>query len=170
MLGSIKTSDTISFVAVPPEATNAGQSQTGGWASNPGAVGVSFPCEVAVALPACIRVLLPAGSNPTVTRLAPSQYSVTLSLSGTNSVTLVPAGGDAQGNQTAAVSPNAFVFSLTSRNSKVATVSGLTVNAVARGECEVLVKSPRQVNLAFTNAAPSNTEAVAASLNVIVTA
>jgi len=92
-----------------------------------------------------------------------------LSVSGT--LQLTPNGADAQQNPTSAVAPNAFTFIYKSRNINIATVtSGGLVTAVGRGQCEIVVSSPRNVNEPFANATPSGTEGVTASLLVTVLA
>lgn len=98
-------------------------------------------------LPALTRVQLPSGTNPTITKLGPQEYSCTLSLSGTNTVQLNPAYGNCQNTPTAPVSPATPSFTYTTRQRLVAEVnaSGL-VTAVGRGECIILVSSVRGVN------------------------
>lgn len=101
---------------------------------------------------------------------SPQQYGVTLSLSNTDTVQIVPAMANALNEIVAATAPNVFTYTYRSRNINVATVnsSGL-VTAVGRGQCEVLVINTRAANLPFANATPSGTEGVQASLQVTVT-
>jgi hypothetical protein len=170
---SPKPSDTTSYSGTPaPSPTDAGTLATGGWANNlTSPPWWNFPNEVYQAVPACVRVTLPVGSNPTIIRLGPQEYSVRLSLSGTNSVALAPGMADAQNNPTTAVSPNAFnSFVYRSRNTHVCTVddSGL-VTAVGRGEATVLIGSARNANLPFANAAmPAGSAEIYAELTVQV--
>jgi hypothetical protein len=154
---SPKPSDTMSYSGTPaPSPTDAGSLATGGWANNlTSPPWWNFPNEVYQAVPACVRVILPAGSNPTLIKLGPQEYFVTLSLSGTNTVTLTPGMADAHQNPVTAVSPNAFAFVYRSRQVSVCTVnSNGLVTAVGRGECTVLIGSARNANLPFTNASP----------------
>jgi hypothetical protein len=101
---------------------------------------------------------------------SPQQYGVTLSLSNTDTVQIVPAMANALNEIVAATAPNVFTYTYRSRNINVATVnsSGL-VTAVGRGQCEVLVINTRAANLPFVNTMPSGTEGVQASLQVTVT-
>ena len=164
-LPSPKPSNTSTFTSPAPSPADAGTLQTGGWANN-----LTSPPwwnvanEVLEALPANVRVQLSG-----ITKIGPNQYSTTLSLSGTNTLQLVPNAADAKQNSTTAVTPNSFTWAYTSRNIHVATVnsSGL-VTAVGRGECEISVRSFRQVNASFTNATPSGTEGVDATIQVTV--
>jgi hypothetical protein len=101
---------------------------------------------------------------------SPQQFGVTLSLSNTATVQIVPAMANALNDVVPAVAPNVFTYTYRSRNINVATVnsSGL-VPAVGRGQCEVLVINTRAANLPFVNTMPSGTEGVQASLQVTVT-
>jgi hypothetical protein len=101
---------------------------------------------------------------------SPQQYAVSLSLSGTGTVQLVPAMANALNEVVSPVAPNVFTYTYRSRNINVATVSptGL-VRAVSNGQCEILVINTRAANLPFVNATPSGTEGVQASLQVTVT-
>jgi hypothetical protein len=101
---------------------------------------------------------------------SPQQYGVTLSLSNTDTVQIVPAMANALNDVVPAVAPNVFTYTYRSRNINVATVSptGL-VRAVFNGQCEILVINTRAANLPFVNATPSGTEGVQASLQVTVT-
>ena len=161
---SPKSNNTTNYTGVSaPNATDSGAYQTGGW----GDVYVppaSIPVEVYESLPACVRVQLSG-----VTKIGPNQYQTILSLGET--LQLVPNGADAHQNATVAVAPNSFSFFYRSRNVHVATVNddGL-VTAVGRGECEIIVQSPRAVNANLPTASPSGTEGVQASLLVTVTA
>lgn len=141
-----------------PEPTEAGTLSCGSFSAQSFSSS-SLLIEVLQGVPAPVRVILPAGSNPTVTKVGPQEYSVTLSLSGVNTVQLAPAMADAHQNQVAAVAPNVFAFTYQTRQRLVATVSpsGL-VTAVARGSCIILIGSARQANLPFTNAAPPSGE------------
>jgi hypothetical protein len=162
MISSPKPNATENYSGVlPPDPSDAGITQTGSWANNP----VSpFRNEILEALPACVRVQL-TGSG--VTALGPNQYATTLSLGET--LQLTPTGADAQQNPTGAISPNVFAWTYISRNINVATVSSTgVVTAVGRGECEILVISPRQVNSSFPGAMPSGTEGVQAEIQVKV--
>ncbi|MGA9156521.1 MAG: hypothetical protein WB249_07010 [Candidatus Sulfotelmatobacter sp.] len=102
---------------------------------------------------------------------SPQQYGVTLSLSGTDTVQIVPAMANALNEVVSPVAPNVFTYTYRSRNINVATVnsSGL-LTAVGRGQCEILVINTRAANLPFANSTPSGTEGVQASLQVTVTA
>ena len=102
---------------------------------------------------------------------SPQQYGVSLSLSGTDTVQLVPAMANALNEVVSPVAPNVFTYTYRSRNISIATVnsSGLVI-AVGRGQCEILVINTRAAHLPFTNATPSGTEGVQASLQVTVTA
>jgi hypothetical protein len=100
---------------------------------------------------------------------SPQQFGVTLSLSGTDTVQIVPAMANALNEVVTATAPNVFTYTYRSRNINVATVnsSGL-VTAVGRGQCEVLVINTRAANLPFVNTMPSGTEGVQASLQVTI--
>jgi hypothetical protein len=169
---SPKPSDTANYTGIPaPSPTDGGTLQTGGWADLDGQQTFprSFPTEVFEAIPANVRVQLALASG--ITRLGPSQYAVSLSLSGTDTVQLTPNAADAQQDETSAVSPNSFTWSFVSRNVNVATVnsSGL-ITAVGRGQCEVRVISSRAVNASFVGATPSGTEGTDATIQVTVLA
>ncbi|MGC2102054.1 MAG: Ig-like domain-containing protein [Candidatus Sulfotelmatobacter sp.] len=101
---------------------------------------------------------------------SPQQYAVSLSLSNTQTVQIVPVMANALNEVVSAVAPNVFTYTYRSRNINVATVSptGL-VRAVSNGQCEILVMNTRAANLPFVNATPSGTEGVQASLQVTVT-
>jgi hypothetical protein len=101
---------------------------------------------------------------------SPQQYGVSLSLSNTDTVQIVPVMANALNEIVAATAPNVFTYTYRSRNINVATVSptGL-VRAVSNGQCEILVINTRAANLPFVNATPSGTEGVQASLQVTVT-
>ena len=158
-----------SYDGVPsPAPTDAGILSCGSFDAQDG----RFPTQVYQAVPAPVRVILPAGSNPSLIRLGPQEFSVRLSLSGTNTVTLVPGMADAHQNPVTAVSPNSFSFIYRSRNIRVCTVndSGL-ITAVARGEAVVLIGSSRNANLPFVNAAmPAGSAEIFAELTVQVVA
>lgn len=163
-----KPNATPSYTGTPrPEPASAGQLQTAGWVDPAGiSYGAPFSVETLEAVPANVRVQLSG-----VLKTGPSQYAATLSLSGTNTLQLVPNAADAQQNPTSAVAPNVFSWSFSSRNNSICTVnsSGL-VTAVGRGECEITVRSFRQVNASFAGGTPSGTEGVDASVNVTVLA
>ncbi len=167
-LPSPKPNDTSSFTSPAPSSTDGGTLQTGGYADPDGqqTFPSSYPIEVYEALPANVRVQLSG-----VTEIGPNQYAATLSLTGTSTLQLVPNAADAQQNSTSAVAPNSFLWSFVSRNINVATVnsSGL-VTAVGRGQCEIAVRSFRQVNASFAGATPSGTESVDATIQVTVVA
>jgi hypothetical protein len=169
-LPSPKPNDTPTYSGTPaPSPTDAGSEQTGGWANTlTSPPWWNHPNEVLEALPACVRVQL---SGDGIQETGPNQYQTTLSLSGSNTIQLTPNGADAQQNPTSPVAPNAFMFTYKSRNINVATVdsSGL-VTAVGRGQCEIIVQSPRAVNASFVGATPSGTEGVQCSLLVTVVA
>jgi hypothetical protein len=135
-----------------PAPTDAGILSCGSFDAQDG----RFPTQVYQAVPAPVRIILPAGSNPTLIKLGPQEYFVTLSLSGTNTVQLTPGMADAQQTPVTATSPNAFAFVYRSLQVSVATVdaNGL-VTAVGRGECTILIGSARQANLPYTNASPA---------------
>jgi hypothetical protein len=157
------TSDSYDGLGLNPDPNQSGTYSSGGFVSESG-----FPHIIYQNVPANVRVQL---SGAGIIQIGPNQYRTTLSLSGTNTITLVPNGADAQNNPTTAVSPNSFSWGFVSRNTHIATVdsSGL-VTAVARGECEIVVRSFRQVNASFTGSTPSGTEGVDASLLVTVVA
>ena len=162
-LANPSTASSPSFSGVPaPSPTDAGNLSTGSFDATDG----SFPVRVLQGVPANIRVQL---SGAGITQIGPNQYRTMLSLSGTNTISITPNAADAQNNPTTAVLPNSFSWGFVSRNTHIATVdsSGL-VTAVARGECEIQIRSFRQVNASFTGSTPSGTEGVDASLNVIV--
>ena len=101
---------------------------------------------------------------------SPQQYGVTLSLSNTDTVQIVPAMANALNEIVAATAPNVFTYTYRSRNINVATVSSTgLVTAVSSGQCEILVINTRAANLPFVNTMPSGTEGVQASLQVTVT-
>lgn len=163
---SPKPNDTTDYTGVPaPIPTDGGTLQTGGWANNlTSPPWWNTPNEVYEGLPANVRVQLSG-----VTRVGPNQYTASLSLSGTNTLQLIPNAADAFQNPTEAVAPNVFTWKFSSRNSAVATVnsSGL-VTAIGRGECEIVVRSFRQVNASFVGGTPSGTEGVDATIQVRV--
>lgn len=163
---SPKANDTPEYSGIAaPSPTEAGLLQTGGWADDlTSPPWWNRPTEVYEGLPACVRVTLSG-----VTQIGPNQYRTTLRLGET--LQLTPDGADAHQNRTVAVAPNTFTFSYRSRNSHVATVdAGGVVTAVNRGECEIIVQSPRAVNANLATASPSGTDGVQASLLVTVTA
>jgi len=163
---SPKPNDTPNYSGTPaPSPTDAGTLQTGGWANNlTSPPWWNYANEVLQGLPANVRVQLSG-----VTQIGPNQYTVSVRLGET--LALTPNGADAHQNPTSPVAPNVFAWTFTSRNSHVCTVSpdGL-VTAVGRGQCEIVVTSPRNVNEPFANATPSGTEGVTASLLVTVVA
>lgn len=138
---------------VNPDPTQTGTLACGGWDGGQ-ASGGNQP-EVFQGVPAPIRPSLPVATNPPITQVSPNSYSVTLSLSGTNTVQLAPSFVNAKSQGVSAVAPNVFAFVFSSRNSHVATcaANGL-VTAIGRGQCTVLIGSARTANLPFTNAAP----------------
>jgi hypothetical protein len=164
-LANPSTASSPSFSGVPaPSPTDAGNLSTGSFDATDG----SFPVKVLQGVPANVRVQL---SGAGIIQIGPNQYRTTLSLSGTNTITLSPNAADAHQNPTTAVAPNSFAWGFVSRNTHIATVdSNGTISAVARGECEIVVRSFRQVNASFTGATPSGTESVDASLLVTVVA
>lgn len=167
-LSSPKPNDTTDYTGVSaPNPTDGGTLQTAGWANDlTSPPWWDFPNEVLQGVPANVRVQL---SGTGVMRLAPTQYSVTLSLSGMNRVQLIPNAANARQNPTAAISPNVFVWRYTSRNVNVATVdSNGLVTAVGRGECEILVTSPRNVNAPEGSTFPLANDGVQASVQVRV--
>lgn len=129
-----------------PAPTDGGTISSGSFEASDG-----FDTQVLQGVGAPVRIILPAGSNPTLTKLGPQQYIVSLTLS--SIVQLTPGFADAQQNQVSAVAPNSFAYAYTSRNNHVATVdaSGL-VTAVASGEATILIGSARAANLPFANA------------------
>lgn len=143
---------------LPTATTASSPSYDGNAAPDPTAAGTSSvgsfdsaSIEVLQGVPAPVRIILPEGSNPTLTKLGPQQYFVSLSLSST--VQLTPGFADAQQNEVLAVAPNSFAYVYSSRNSHVATVDGSgLVTAVGRGEATILIGSARTANLPFTNA------------------
>jgi len=146
-LPSPKPSDTANYSGVlPPDPTQVGTIQTGGWADNdtaPWGIGV----EVLEGLPANCRVQV---TGTGVTQVGPNQYKVQIHLGGMP-VTLVPNAADANQAPTTATAPNTFVWTFVSRNKNVATVdSDGVVTAVGYGETEILVMSPRNVNSGVT--------------------
>jgi hypothetical protein len=145
------TSDSYDGLGLNPDPNQSGSFSSGGFVSASG-----FPHIVYQNVGAPVRVTLPVGSNPTIIRIGPQEYFVTLSLSGTNTVQLTPGMADSLQNPVSPVSPNTFSFVYRSRQVNVATVSdsGL-VTAVSRGECTVLIGSARNANLPFTNASPA---------------
>ena len=167
MTSTSKPNDTPTYSGFPqPYPTDAGTLQTGAWDGGEPAGGNQQ--EVREGLPANVRTQL---SGAGVSLIGPNQYSVTLSLSGADTVQLTPNGADARQNPTSAVSPNVLTWGYVSRNVKVATVtSNGLVTAVGRGECEIVIRSFRQVNASFVGATPSGTESVDASLLVTVLA
>jgi hypothetical protein len=177
VIDTTKPSDSPVYSGVPaPDPSAAGITSTGGWANtNIPFYGYTLNVEVLQGIPAPIMPTLPAASNPTVTKVSPNSFKVTLSLSGTSTVQLAPGFNNAQNNSVSAVAPNSFNgFVYTSRNQKIATVSssGL-VTAVTRGECTVLIGSARQANEPFAGASPpAGTTGceVYCELNVIVVA
>jgi hypothetical protein len=132
-----------------PESSQAGTAdvQNGCYYEPVGGVLTGFGRLSVQPFPALTRVQLPLGTNPTIKKLGPQEYSCTLSLSGTNTVQLNPAYGNCQNTPTAPVSPATPSFTYTTRQRFVAEVnaSGL-VTAVGRGECIILVSSVRGVN------------------------
>src|ERR1700751_4081794 len=127
---------TSSYPNVPvPDPTQAGTLQTAAWNK---VAGLGGAVNVLEGVGAAVRVTLPSGTNPTVTRVSPQAYKVTIHVSDT--LQLTPGMADAQQNATSAVSPNSFNgWVYTSRNSQVVTVnsSGL-VSGVSQGEATVL--------------------------------
>jgi hypothetical protein len=103
--------------------------------------------------PAHCRLQLPSGSNPTIQQVSPQAYKVVLSLSGTNTVQLNPAYANGQQTPTAQISPASPVFTFTTRQEFVATVSesGL-ITAQGRGECVILVGAVRAICAPFAGA------------------
>ena len=160
-----KPNDSTTYTGVVnPDPTQMGTLACGGWDGGLPAGGNQQ--EVFQGVPANVRVQLSG-----VSKIGPNQYSTTLSLSGTNTLQLVPNGADAQQTPTSAVAPNSFSWTYLSRNINVCRVnSSGRVTAVGRGQCEILVSNPRQVNASFTTATPSGTEGVQASLLVTVLA
>jgi hypothetical protein len=140
-------------------AADAGIFSVGSWASNPDSppAGYWTPTPVAVLerIPAPINPVLPAESNPTVTRVSSNSFSAPISLGDAETLQLSPSFENAQGQPVAAVAPNAFSFVYTSRNVRVAEVSdtGL-VTPTGRGECCILIGSARTANLPYAGAAP----------------
>jgi hypothetical protein len=146
------TSDSYDGLGLNPDPNQSGTYSSGGFVSASG-----FPHIVYQNVGAPVRVILPAGSNPSLIKQGPQAYSVTLSLSGTNTIQLTPGMADSLQNPVSPVSPNVFSFVYRSRQIKVATVSdsGL-ITAQTRGECTVLVGAARSANLPFTNASPAS--------------
>jgi hypothetical protein len=134
-----------------PDPSQSGAYSSGGFVSASG-----FPHIIYQNVGAPVRVILPAGSNPTVTKLGPQEFFVQLSLSGTSTIQLTPGMADAQQNPVSPTAPNTFSFVYRSRQVNVATVSdsGL-VTAVGRGEGTILIGSARNANLPYTNSSPA---------------
>lgn len=169
---SPKPNDSTDYSGVPaPSPTEAGTLGTAGWNDPDGEFTFpsSYAAEILQGVPCCVRVQL-SGSG--IVKMGPGQYAVNLSLSGPNTLQLTPNGADALQNETQPTSPlNVFTFWYTTRNANVATVgSDGIVTGVGRGQCEILVTSPRQINASFAGASPSGTEGVQASLLVTVVA
>jgi len=165
MTSTSKPNDSTTYSGVVnPNPTETGILACGGWDGGEPAGGNQQ--EVFQGIPANVRVQLSG-----LTKVGPNQYAATLSLSGTNTLQLVPNAADAHQNPTLAVFPNSFTWAYTSRNVNVATVdsTGL-VTAVAQGECEIGVRSYRQVNASYSGATPSGTEGIDATIQVRVVA
>lgn len=163
MTSTSKPNDTTTYTGVVnPDPTQVGSRACGGWDGGQASGGNQQ--EVFQGVPANVRVQLSG-----VTKIGPNQYSTTLSLSGANTLQLVPNAADAQQNPTSAVAPNSFTWKFSSRNVNVAKVnsSGL-VTAVGRGQSEIVVRSFRQVNASLSGATPSGTEGVDATIQITV--
>lgn len=168
MTSTSKISDTSSYTGTPlPDPTAMGTLAVGGWAG--GLPSGGNQQETFEALPAMCRVQLSG-----LTKIGPSQFRATLSLSGTNTLQLTANTADCQQNPTSAVSPQSVTdsfFGYVSRNVHVATVNSTgLVTAVGRGEVEITVRCFRNPNASYTNAAPSGTESVDATIQVTVVA
>jgi hypothetical protein len=163
-----KPSSTSTYTGTTNPPMTSGSLQTAGW-GDPNSVSYGCPqiIETLESVPASVRVQLALSG---ITKLGPNQYAATLSLSGDNTLQLTPNSADAQQNPTTAVSPNVFSWTFYSRNIHIATVdsSGL-VTAVGRGECEILIQSPRAVNAAYAGVG-TPADGVQASLQVTVLA
>jgi hypothetical protein len=163
------TASSPSYDGTPsPAPTDAGILSCGSFDAQDGV----FPTQVLQAVRAPVRVTLPVGSNPTIIRIGPQEFSVRLSLSGTNTVTLVPGMADSLQDPVSPTAPNTFSFVYRSRNTHVCTVdSNGLVTAVGRGEAVVLIGSVRNANLPFVNAAmPAGSSEIYAELTVQVVA
>jgi hypothetical protein len=162
----IKPSDTENYSGVlPPEPFDNGTLQCGGWANlDTPPFGVNV--EVAQGVPAQVRVSV-TGDGVTQVSGAINQLACQASLA-SGTLQLTGHVYDAENNLT---DPALAPFVWVSRNTMIATVnsSGL-VTLVGRGQVTVECQYPRAANLPFTNATPSGSECVYATVDLTVTA